>query len=80
MMREDISMMKFFISLIKHPVSMVKEDISIVKKQIKEVYGKIMNHEFTQGCEDEKCRWCTFIKSNRTILMFEESNQELFES
>ena len=63
---------------IKLPVS--KEDISTVRNQIKEVYGKIMNHEFTQRCEDEKCRWCTFIKSNRTILMFEESNQELFES
>ncbi|MBI4930231.1 MAG: ATP-dependent helicase [Bacteroidetes bacterium] len=40
-----------------------KEDIAIVKKQIKDTYTKIMNHEFTQGCGEEDCVWCRFVKN-----------------
>jgi len=49
---------------VKTKIPITKDDIAIVKKQIKEVYAKILNHEFTIGCQDEKCRWCNFIKEH----------------
>ncbi|HEY4799748.1 MAG TPA: PD-(D/E)XK nuclease family protein, partial [Bacteroidia bacterium] len=53
---------------IKKKIFVTTEDISIVKTQIKEVYTKIMNHEFTQGCGGSDCTWCNFVKS-RTLGM-----------
>lgn len=35
-----------------------------VKAQIKETYAKILNLEFEEGCEEEHCVWCNFLKSN----------------
>jgi DNA helicase-2/ATP-dependent DNA helicase PcrA len=40
-----------------------EHDLAFVKEQIKEVYSSIMNHEFEQGCNDKKCRWCNFAKT-----------------
>lgn len=71
---EKYSAKKDFVKT-KIPVS--KEDIAVVKKQIKEVYTKIMNHEFTQGCGDTDCKWCNFVKNNQTILVTEESREEV---
>ena len=41
----------------------IPEHDVIVMNQIKEVYDKIMNHEFSEGCEDPKCFWCNFQKN-----------------
>ncbi|MBI4944948.1 MAG: ATP-dependent helicase [Bacteroidetes bacterium] len=51
---------------VKAKIMVTKEDVAIVKKQIKEVYTKIMNHEFTQGCGEEDCKWCNFVNVNQT--------------
>ncbi|MBI2967880.1 MAG: ATP-dependent helicase [Bacteroidetes bacterium] len=59
----------------KRKVVVTREDISFVMNQIKEVYTKIMNHEFSMGCgrtsDVEKdprkvCAWCEFVKKNLT--------------
>jgi len=42
----------------KASFSITSLDQQIVEEQIREVYAKIMNHEFTEGCEDEYCNWC----------------------
>lgn len=34
-----------------------------VKDQIKMVYSKIMNKEFAEGCGDEQCQWCQFVRT-----------------
>lgn len=47
---------------VKVKVPFSKDDISIVRAQVKDTYAKIMNHEFTQGCGEEDCRWCNFVK------------------
>jgi len=39
------------------------EHDNIVKKQIKTTYEKIKNYEFSEGCGDEKCKWCNFQKN-----------------
>ena len=61
-LEKEFSKTKDFIK-VKIPFS--KEDISIVKTQVKETYAKIMNHEFTEGCGEEDCKWCNFVKANR---------------
>ena len=42
----------------KEKIVVTTEDEVFVKNQVKEVYAKIMNHEFSQGCEEEFCAWC----------------------
>ena len=65
---------------IKAKILVSKEDVAIVKKQIKEVYTKIMNHEFTKGCGEKDCKWCNFVKQNQNVLPLEERKEEVFES
>jgi len=36
-------------------------DYDFVTEEIKNTYKAIHNHEFTQGCEEETCRWCNFV-------------------
>lgn len=38
------------------------EETGIVTQQVKDTYSKIKAHEFTKGCNDEKCHWCNFVK------------------
>lgn len=37
-------------------------DRLFVVNQIKETYNSIINHEFTEGCGEESCKWCEFQK------------------
>lgn len=48
----------------KHKWFYSEEDMEIVSDQIESVYGKIMNREFSQGCNDEHCEWCQFVKEH----------------
>ncbi|MBW8051502.1 MAG: ATP-dependent helicase [Cytophagales bacterium] len=48
---------------VKVKVNVSREDINFVKNQVKETWQKIMNHEFTEGCEEEDCYWCNFVKN-----------------
>lgn len=54
----------------KKKIYISPEDVAFVTKQTKEVYQKIMQHKFTQGCGDENCQWCNFVKRN-----FSEANK-----
>ncbi len=38
------------------------EDAEIVKNQIKDTYLRIKAHDFEEGCGDEYCHWCNFVK------------------
>lgn len=42
-------------------VSIMEQEI--VSKQIVESYAGIMNQDF-HGCEEDDCRWCTFVNNN----------------
>lgn len=57
-------------SFIKRKIYVSPEDVAFVTEQTKKVYQKIMQHEFTQGCGDENCQWCNFVKRN-----FSEANK-----
>jgi DNA helicase-2/ATP-dependent DNA helicase PcrA len=49
---------------VSYKIQVLPEDVKIVKEQIKTSYQKIMNFEFTEGCGEEGCRWCNFVKYN----------------
>ena len=44
-------------------LTVTPEDIVIVKEQIRQVYERIMNHEFDEGCGKDDCHWCNFVKN-----------------
>lgn len=45
-------------------VAISKDDIDFVGNQIEEVYEKIKNHEFQNGCQEPTCYYCQFVKNN----------------
>ena len=51
-------------NFVKEKIYVKPEDIKLVLGQIKDSYSKIMNLEFEQGCGEEDCRWCNFVKYN----------------
>jgi DNA helicase-2/ATP-dependent DNA helicase PcrA len=42
-------------------VEVSDEDVEIVKEQIREVYSKIQQMEFKEGCGSDDCEWCRFV-------------------
>ncbi|MEO6520777.1 MAG: ATP-dependent DNA helicase [Mucilaginibacter sp.] len=48
----------------KEKVVITPGDVAEVTTQIKDVYQKIMNHEFSVGCGKKECDWCHFVRSN----------------
>jgi DNA helicase-2/ATP-dependent DNA helicase PcrA len=51
------------IGMVEKTFSFSAEAVETVKQQIKEVYEKIANFEFEQGCEEENCEWCEFWRN-----------------
>jgi DNA helicase-2/ATP-dependent DNA helicase PcrA len=47
----------------KEKVVIIPSDIEIVKQQISDTYKRIMNKEFTEGCNKDDCTWCNFTKN-----------------
>lgn len=48
-------------------VPVFEQDEAIVRAQLKDVYNRIMNHEFDRGCGEESCHWCNFAKRYELI-------------
>lgn len=59
-------------NFVRYTVPIQEHDLHLLSDQIKNVYDKIMNHEFDKGCNDEKCRWCTFAKTHHLSVATEE--------
>ncbi len=62
-------------SFVRHKVLITADDVKFVRTQIKDTYSKIMNHEFAQGCNEEKCQWCNFVKTNRVNRKPEKTDE-----
>ncbi len=43
-------------------VPVYEADEQIVRQQLRQSYGRIMNHEFTEGCGKQDCHWCNFAR------------------
>lgn len=50
-------------------------EIDIVGEQLKRVYKSIKNKEFSQGCNDDDCKWCNFVNDQFSL----ESSLEDYE-
>jgi DNA helicase II / ATP-dependent DNA helicase PcrA len=48
----------------KHKIFISPEDEQLVATQLTNAYTSIMNHEFSKGCGEEDCTWCTFVRYN----------------
>ncbi|MEY2830598.1 MAG: DNA-dependent ATPase and helicase, partial [Bacteroidota bacterium] len=60
---------------VRHKVIITPDDVKVVRNQIKDSYTKIMNHEFAQGCNEEKCQWCNFVKTNKVNRAPEKTDE-----
>lgn len=43
-------------------VEVTDEDVAVVIDQIREVYAGIRAKEFSRGCGEADCEWCTFVR------------------
>jgi DNA helicase-2/ATP-dependent DNA helicase PcrA len=58
-------------SFLEKEIGIYDDDVLFVNNLIYEVYMKIKNHEFYQGCGDSSCIWCKFVKENYKSEIFE---------
>ena len=58
-------------------VPVFAQDETTVRNQIKDVYSRIMNHEFDRGCGEEKCHWCNFARRYELIRPGKEEVVEM---
>ncbi|MCB0557818.1 MAG: ATP-dependent helicase [Phaeodactylibacter sp.] len=52
------------------------KDVEVVSGLIKEVYSKIMAHDFYTGCGEPNCPWCNFLRHNVVVDTFSEREVE----
>jgi len=50
--------------LVSKSVHFTAEEARTVKRLIRTVYDKIMEHDFYEGCGEESCPWCGFVRHN----------------
>ncbi|MEI8279696.1 MAG: ATP-dependent DNA helicase [Bacteroidota bacterium] len=58
-------------------VPIYPQDETTVLQQLKEVYGRIMNHEFDAGCGKPECTWCNFARNYELIRPAENEFVEI---
>ena len=51
-------------------------EMEIVGKQLVDSYTKIKNHEFSEGCGEENCKWCNFVNENMPVSNLIEGDEE----
>jgi DNA helicase-2/ATP-dependent DNA helicase PcrA len=51
----------------RETVAVSDDDRKIVSDQIRQTWNNIHNHEFEEGCNEEDCDWCNFLKRNMKI-------------
>lgn len=56
------------------------EDITTVTHQVKDVWQKIQNRVFYNGCGDPDCRWCNFVKTNLMAIALHDTDTQDDES
>ncbi|MBS1783302.1 MAG: ATP-dependent helicase [Bacteroidetes bacterium] len=61
---------------VRKTIPITNADTTTVTQQIQNVYAAIMNHEFDQGCNDEKCRWCNFTRTYHLDRLTSSNNSD----
>ncbi|HFA51902.1 MAG TPA: ATP-dependent helicase, partial [Bacteroidetes bacterium] len=60
----------------KHIMTFEPKDVNFVKDLIKETYAKIMRQEFYEGCGEDNCQWCRFLKNQEQVDSFSKKEIE----
>ncbi len=55
------------------------EEVEQVKEMVRSTYKKIKAHDFYEGCGEETCSWCSFVKLNATTVSFSDRDGELLD-
>jgi len=51
-------------------VEFTSQEVQMVKDLIKTSYDKIMEQDFYEGCGEDNCKWCNFVKNNVAVDSF----------
>ena len=57
-------------------VEFTSQEVQVVKDLIKGSYEKIMVQEFYEGCGEDNCKWCNFVKNNIAVDSFTDLEAE----
>ena len=57
-------------------VEFTVEEVQKVRGLIKSSYDKIMEQEFYEGCGEDNCKWCNFVKNNVAVDSFADLEAE----
>lgn len=58
-------------------INYTPKDVAVVKQMMKTAYAGITAHEFSEGCEEDKCVWCNFVREQGNAASF--SSREIEE-
>jgi DNA helicase-2/ATP-dependent DNA helicase PcrA len=56
-----------------------EQDAEAVGNLISSSYERIMAQEFSEGCEKKYCKWCNFVKTQRSPDSFRDEEEELLD-
>ncbi len=57
-------------------VEFTSQEVQAVKGFIKDAYEKIMEQDFYEGCGEDNCKWCNFVKNNVAVDSFTDLEAE----
>jgi DNA helicase-2/ATP-dependent DNA helicase PcrA len=57
-------------------IRFVPEDVSRLKEMIQSTYQKIRDHEFYEGCGEERCSWCSFLQDYQKVASLSDHEVE----
>ena len=60
-------------------IDFTPQQVSFVEKLIVDTWQKIQNLEFTSGCGEESCAWCSFLKNQQNVDSFSDREAELLD-
>jgi DNA helicase II / ATP-dependent DNA helicase PcrA len=52
---------------VKEKIVITLEGEELVKGLITYTYTSIRNHEFSEGCGEDDCKWCNFTKEHQQV-------------
>lgn len=51
--------------LLRQEIEFELKDVEALRKMIRETYERIRAHDFYEGCGEENCHWCNFVRDQR---------------
>ena len=52
---------------VQEQIELTKKDADFVSDLLTDTYQKIQAHEFHQGCGEDNCVWCNFVRHNTAM-------------